>query len=369
MSRILFFSRDYTVHDQRFLVALAKTQHQIYFLRLEKRANGLDESLVPPGVEFVQWAGGQAPYTDAQRAGRLSDLKGVLHQIKPDLIQAGPLHLSAYLAALSGFQPLVSMSWGYDLLYDAKHSPHARRAIRYTLARSAALVADCRTIRQLAISYGMPDERIVAFPWGIDLKHFSPATKTLELQPSTFNLLSTRAWEPIYGVDVIAHAFVQAARSIPELRLVMLGAGSQANLIHQIFQDGGVIERVRFPGQVGQDELPNYYRQADLYISASHSDGASISLLEALACGTPAIVSDIPGNREWIEPGLQGWWYPDGDAPALVRLIAQAVDMRQQLFKMGKAARILAEQRADWQQNFPHLFKAYQIALNNGLNS
>lgn len=378
MFRILYFSRDYTVHDQRFLVALAKTDHQVFFLRLEKRTSGLDESSVPYGVEFIHWSGGQAPYTDTQRAQTLSDLKNVIRRIKPDLIQAGPLHLSAYLAARSGFQPLVSMSWGYDLLYDAKHSPQARRAIHYTLAHSAALVADCRTIRELAVSYGMPDERIIAFPWGIDLDHFSPAISGEKPNPdhatythnsqflipaSQFTLLSTRAWEPIYGVDVIARAFVQAARLHPELRLMMLGNGSQAGLIRQIFQTGGVIDRVQFPGQVGQDELPEYYRRADLYLSASHSDGTSISLLESLACGTPVIVSGIPGNREWIEPGVQGWWYPDGDASALAQCIEKALEFRQRLPAMGQAARTLAEQRADWNRNFPELFKAFEIAL------
>jgi L-malate glycosyltransferase len=363
MARILYFSRDYTVHDQRFLVALAKTEHQVFFLRLEKRNNGLSENLIPSGVEFVHWAGGQEPYTSAQRQRRISDLKRVIEQIKPDLIQAGPLHLAGYLAARSGFEPLISMSWGYDLLYDAKHSAQARRAIRYTLAHSAAMVGDCHTIRRLAASYGMPEERIVTFPWGIDLDHYSPTTQPFHAQPSTFNLLSTRAWEPIYGVDVIANAFVQAAQIRSELRLVMLGNGSQAALIYQIFKAGGVLDRVQFPGQVEQDELPNYYQEADIYLCASHSDGTSISLLEALACGTPVVVSDIPGNQEWIEPGVQGWLFPDGDAQALAQEILKAFDQRQRLPEMTRAARSLAEQRADWNKNFPELFKAYQIAF------
>jgi len=176
-------------------------------------------------------------------------------------------------------------------------------------------------------------------------------------------LLSTRAWEPIYGVDVIANAFVQAAQIRSELRLVMLGNGSQAALIYQIFKAGGVLDRVQFPGQVEQDELPNYYQEADIYLCASHSDGTSISLLEALACGTPVVVSDIPGNQEWIEPGVQGWLFPDGDAQALAQEILKAFDQRQRLPEMTRAARSLAEQRADWNKNFPELFKAYQIAF------
>jgi len=86
--------------------------------------------------------------------------------------------------------------------------------------------------------------------------------------------------------------------------------------------------------------------------------------LEALACGTPAIVSDIPGNREWIEPGEVGWLFRDGNAEALAAAILNAYEQRQRLPEMGRKARQLAEARADWERNFPQLEKAYAIALH-----
>jgi glycosyltransferase involved in cell wall biosynthesis len=292
----------------------------------------------------------------------LSDLSRVIRLVKPDLIHAGPIQRSAFLAALTGFHPLVSMSWGYDLLHDAQINPFWRWATRYTLHHSAVLVGDCDTIRQLAISFGMLNERIVTFPWGIDLHHFN--ARTLERSNvGTFNVLSTRGFEPIYGIDVIARAFVIAAHKRPELRLTLLGNGSQAASIRQIFLIGAVYDRVDFPGKVTYVDLPNYYHKADLYISASHSDGTSISLLEAFACNTPAIVADIPGNREWITSGENGWLFPDGDAEALAAAILNAMERRQNLPEMGRKARQLAEQRADWIMNFPQLEKAYAIAM------
>jgi glycosyltransferase involved in cell wall biosynthesis len=81
-----------------------------------------------------------------------------------------------------------------------------------------------------------------------------------------------------------------------------------------------------------------------------------------MACGSPALVSDIPGNREWITPGENGWLFPPGDAHALAQAILDAVERRARLPDMGRSARRLAEQRADWKQNFPLLFSAYRIA-------
>jgi glycosyltransferase involved in cell wall biosynthesis len=143
----------------------------------------------------------------------------------------------------------------------------------------------------------------------------------------------------------------------------MLGNGSQAAMLRQIFQRGGVQEQVLFPGQVNQAELPRIYHACDLYLSASHSDGTSISLLEALACGRPALVSDIPGNREWVTPGENGWRFADGDASELAGAILNAIEHRQDLPGMSRAARRVAEERADWHKNFPNTLHAYQIAL------
>jgi glycosyltransferase involved in cell wall biosynthesis len=104
---------------------------------------------------------------------------------------------------------------------------------------------------------------------------------------------------------------------------------------------------------------------ADLYISASHVDGSSVSLMEALACGLPCLVSDIPANREWVTDGENGWLFPDGDAEALAARILQAIDRKYELYEMGLSARQLAESRADWNKNFPLLLFAYQSAINN----
>jgi len=371
--KILYFTRNYNSHDHRFLKGLSQSEHQIYYLTLEQGSRSLEDRAVPSGVEMLSWSRplAQAGLRDAPWL--LAELRRLLKQVKPDLVLAGPIQRCALLTALAGFRPLVSMSWGYDLLIDARRSPEWRQATRFALQRSAAMVCDCDTTRQLAVAHGMAAERIVAFPWGIDLAHFTPAAQPAsrpqpDAQPGSerpFTLLSTRSWEPIYGVDTIARAFVLAAQQCPELRLVMLGGGSQAGLLRQVLSKvgGEAGERVLFPGQVAYTDLPRFYRMADLYVAATHSDGTSISLLEAMGCGLPALVSDIPGNREWIEPGRNGWLFPENDAAAMARAILQAVENRRQLPEMGQAARQVVEQRADWNQNFPKLFDAFEIAL------
>lgn len=362
MTRLIYFSRDYTNHDLRFLSALAKTDYEVYYLRLERRREQLEDRPLPVEVHQVKWVGGRRTVSLADGPRLLSDLRRVIKEIKPDLIHAGPIQRGALLVALSGYKPLISASWGYDLLHDADRNLYWRYATKYTLKRSALLIGDCETVRNKAVKYGMPNDRIVTFPWGIDLDEFVPGDFPFQ-SSDQFTLLSTRNWEPVYGVEILAKAFVKAALQNEELRLIMLGNGSLANRLRQIFANGEVTDRVVFPGQVSHTNLPDYFRLSDAYVSASRTDGSSISLIEALASGRPAIVSDIPGNREWVEPGKNGWWFRDGDEDDLSKVILLAANQRNDFPVFSQAARQTAEDRADWGKNFQKLLAAYEAVL------
>lgn len=365
--RVLYFSRDYTPHDHRFLSSLVQSEHQVHWLRLEQRGQRQDDRPLPPQVNYIEWAGGLKPAEMVDYPRLLLSLRRVLHRLKPDLVHAGPVQSTAFLTALSGFRPLLTMSWAYDLLFDANRNTFSRWVTGFTLRRSAVLACDSQVIAQQAQKWGLPAERIVVFPWGIDLQQFSPG-KDDNLRyrrgwQQTFVLLHLRAWEPLYGVDVFIQGFILAAQQLPELRLFMLGKGSLAPQIRKALMQAGMMDRVHFDGQVNQSDLPRFYQAADLYVSASHSDGSSVSLMEALGCGLPVLLSDIPGNRQWIEHGRQGWLFPDGDADALAAGILQAAKNPKRSTEIGANARKLAEERADWRLNFQQLLQAYQMVM------
>jgi glycosyltransferase involved in cell wall biosynthesis len=371
--RVLYISRDYTPHDHRFLGAVAGSpQHQAFWLRLEKRGRRLEERPLPAGVTSVAWAGGQTPAGLADTPRLAADLRRAVAAVRPDVIHAGTVQTGALLAALAGVGPLVTMSWGSDLLMDADRNRWWQWATGYTLDHSTVLFADCRTVLRKAESFGFPAERAVLFPWGVDLATFRPLRRGE--RPGNdlrrrldwldkFVILSNRTWEPLYGVDVVVRAFAQAAQANPKLRLLLLGGGSQAGALRQILLENNLLERVYFGGQVANHDLPDYYRAADLYVSATHSDGSSVSLMEALASGCPVAVSDIPSNQEWVTPGEQGWLFRDGCDAELGERMLDAARLGDRLESLSLAARRTAEARADWRKNTAIMLAGYQKAV------
>ncbi len=366
--KIIYFSKNYTPHDYRFLSSLSKTKHEIFFLQLESTQRQTEDRPVPAKVQQILWAGGRGEFRWRDVPKLAFSLRRVIREIQPDIIHAGPIQNCAFLVALSGFRRLLAMSWGYDLVMEADKNAWMRWVTRYTLRRSAYFTCDANVTREKAVAFGMNPERTVVFPWGIDLESFQPkkamsSKKKLSVnskQSQSVTLFCSRTWESIYGVDVLARAFVRVANENPHVNLILLGSGSQGNQIRQILMKGGVMERVHFGGQVGQRDLPRWYHMADVYISPSHVDGSSVTLMEAMASGLPCLVSDIAGNKEWIEDGVNGWLFRDGDVEDLAGKILLAIKKRREFRRIGELARKTAEARADWRRNFGTLLDVYE---------
>jgi glycosyltransferase involved in cell wall biosynthesis len=356
--RIIFFSLGYSTHDYRFLKSISESGHEVFFVQLEGNARQVESRSVPENVHQVIWKGGREPFKWSNLPKLALDFRRVVKEIKPDIIHAGPIQTCAFIAMLSGFRPILTMSWGFDLMDDVHKNKWMEQVTRYVLRRSTFFISDANVTRDMAVKYGMNPDKTVVFPWGIDLEHFRPST--INRQPPTFTLFCNRSWETRYGVDILARAFVKVARQKENVDLILLGDGSQVHNLRNILQNGGVFERVTFGGQISQMELPRWYHKADLYISPSHVDGSSVSLMEALGCGLPCLVSDIPANKEWIVEDENGWLFRDGDADHLAEKILAAIDQREKLPALGASARRTAESRADWKKNSAVLMNIYK---------
>ncbi len=358
--KLIYFSLGYSTHDYRFLKAISDGGHEVFFVQLEGNQRQVESRLVPENVNQVIWKGGREPFKWSNLAKLVRDFRRLVKEIQPDLIHAGPIQTCAFIAILSGFRPILTMSWGFDLMDDVHKNKWWEWVTGYTLKRSTFFISDANVTRDMAVKYGMNPEKTIVFPWGVDLDHFRMKNAEVGTEQEGFVLFCNRSWETRYGVDVLARAFVKVAQEREDVRLILLGGGSQGAGIRRILQSGGVEEYVTFGGQISQTDLPRWYHMADLYISPSHVDGSSVSLMEALACGLPCLVSDIPANKEWVFENENGWLFRDGDANDLAEKILAAISQREKLPEIGRSSRRSAEMRADWKKNAEALMNVYR---------
>ena len=366
--RVLYFTRGYTTHDRRFLERLAESVHEVFFLRLEQQGVVFEQRSLPSRVHPVPWAPGVDHATSPDVCLRaVPEFQRVVEEIKPDVVQAGPVQTCGYVVARASVHPLMITSWGYDILLDADHDDHWRKVTLFALENSDMLLCDCYAVRdkvQALVSYA--DERIVQFPWGVELDRYSPGPDAAGIRRKlgwnkAFVVLSTRNWESLYGIKTLLAAFAQAHTCEPRLRLILLGTGTLQTWIEAFIAEHDLDRDVFRPGLVAESEVPHYLRAADIYFSCSRSDGSSVSLLQALATGLPTLVSDIPGNRECVKRGANGWLAPsDSHADFAEALLRAACLSRAEQRRMHNANRALAERKADWSANFPQLLDGYE---------
>jgi glycosyltransferase involved in cell wall biosynthesis len=359
---LLYLSRGYTTHDRRFLQAFAEAGHQVSYLRLMDER--LDVRALPHGVTQISWVGDVRPLkTPLDYYVRYMALRRILAEVRPQVVLAGPVQTCAFLVALTGYDPLVTMSWGSDLLVEADRNLWTRAITKFTLRHSQGALGDCQVVRDKIHGFSpLTDDRIVTFPWGIDLRHFSPHPSSLSLRRDLGwienpIIISTRTWEPSYAIDILLRAFASVHKQQPEARLLLLGDGSHGPVIQCLISELNLLGLVYTPGRIPYDLLPDYFCLANIYVSSAPSDGTSVSLLEAMACGLPVVVSNSHGNLEWVESGKNGWLFTAGDPIALAEALISALADLKHLESMKQANIKMTHIQTDWNKNFPRLLE------------
>jgi glycosyltransferase involved in cell wall biosynthesis len=250
---------------------------------------------------------------------------------------------------------VIGLSWGFDLQDLADIS---------WLRKIDGLIVDSPATREIAITAGVDPSRITFLPWGVDLDIFQESGPKADLYrlgvpAGSRTVLSLRAHEPQYRVVDIIDAFANVR--IPNTHLLIGHTGSLTGKLREQVDARGIPDRTHFLGSVPETDLAALLRAVDLYVSASSVDGTSVTLLQAMACGTPVIVSDIPGNQAWVDNGITGFLFRTADSHDLSVQIGAALESPPAaVTHLAQRARTRVSQDADWRANLSRLSRALQ---------
>jgi len=348
---------------------MGESSHEIYYLRLFDSAGFYEKRQLPEKVRVIEWNYGKFSQNEPEHLlALMPEFNAVLENIKPDLIHAGPIQSCAFIAALSGFHPFLAMSWGSDLLLHSEESPLMRWVTSFVLNQMDFFLCDCDAVSEKAGKFAQVDkEQVIEFPWGIELDRFyrEPERGQRLLEKlgwyDCIIVLSNRSWEPLYGIESVLKGFAEAHKQNPRMRLFLLGDGSMRQEVDKFIESRDLNDSVYRPGVVPQKKLSAFYSASNIYLSCSFSDGTSISLLEAMACELLIIVSDIPGNREWIKREENGWLVHPSNIDEIVdSLLNAARTSKEESKKMVRLNRKNILRYANWDENVKKLLRLYK---------
>ncbi|MFA5771246.1 MAG: glycosyltransferase family 4 protein [Thermoplasmata archaeon] len=369
--KIIYTVESKIIHNYRFINKFIEKGYEVYIINF-----GYDKYDDIPGATVIN---------KTRRFANIPWIRGIIWKlfyfldiwflkkqidtIKPDVLHGGWVLRDGYFCAATGFHPFILMPWGSDILIHPNRSRIAKRKVKYAIAKADMITCDAEYVKKRIMELQPFDpDKIIVFPWGIDLKKFNPNYDRRAIRDrlgisDEKIVLITRSLEPIYGLEYLLTAIPKVLERHPNTRFVFCGGGSLQNVCNEFINNNNLSGKVFLMGAVKNEELPLFLCTADVWASPSLSDGTPVSLLEAMACGLPVIVTDNTPVLEWVTDGVNGLVIQKKDPHAIFESVCKLLDDEELRKKFGEENLKIAKERADWEKNFAKLEEMYQKLL------
>lgn len=358
--KVLYVTSNGGIHDYRFL---SKLVNDYEVTLLHYAANELMESIKE--IQGLKIISKKSLKKSFPLLSEYFHFKKVLQEFKPDIVHSGYVWQTGILAALANFHPHLSMPWGSDILIDPNKSFLLRKLVSKTLLQADHVQCDAEEVKNVIVKkFPVDENKISVFPWGIDLDTFKPLNKAechnkLSIDTNKFVVLFNRHLKKIYGVKYLLEGYKEFAEKKNDVLLLLLSSGEELDFVKTFVKQNELENKIRVVGNVPNDVLPEYLNASDVYISTSFSDGTSLSLLEAMACGLGIIVTDVPAIMEWITKE-SGIIIQKQNSDDVCLALNSYYSNRELISHHVKKNLCIIKQRADWDQNYLKLKHIYE---------
>jgi phosphatidylinositol alpha-mannosyltransferase len=288
------------------------------------RASGsVVRSPVSPGLLF------SSRIPDELKRGRF-DVVHIHEPLMPTLATS-VLHHSSNELKVGTFHAYRTNSWGYPFWKPI--------ALNRWFNKLDGRIAVSNAARDFINKYFPADYTII--PNGIDLQHFAGRAEPMEqFCDGKLNILFVGRMEKRKGFKYLLGAYEQVKMRFPRCRLIVVGPQDRACRKYQALAARRNLQDVIFTGFVQYEELPRYYRSADIFCSpATDKESFGIVLLEAMAAGKPVVASKIMGYADVVDDGVDGLLVEPRDERVLANAILQLLhdgSLRQRMGAMGE---------------------------------
>lgn len=294
-------------------------------------------------------------------------LRALLNSVArvPDLIHAHCAYPDGRAAVEYGAQtgrPVVITVHGSDIKVLPKLKSELRQRIVEALTQAAAVVAVSQELRRAVVQLGVPADRVVCIPNGVDCRLFS-ATGARQSGKDGWRLLYVGRFVEAKGLRVLLTALAKVRSQGRDVSLTLVGGHPATGTAHPFLAQVEALNlsaHVSFADAVPWEDLPQYMAAADLFVLPSFSEGLTTSLVEAMACGLPVVATRCGGPEEVVN-AEGGRLVAVGDAEDLAAGILAVLDEYDGYDR--EAISRQAEARYDYRRLAARIYALYEDVL------
>lgn len=293
-----------------------------------------------------------------------------MHLVKAEAVSA------CEISALNIFQKAKALGWKtildapqvhhrlIDRLLKPTERPALQKKIKLVKDAEIALADHIITVsefaRQSYINEGVFPEKVHSIPVGADLGIFKPNEGDVPAADGPCRFIFGGAVCYRKGADLLIEAFRRIRTVRSDITLKIAGPMADAS---QLLKESA-INGIEVTGPLSQNELSAEFSRADCFVLPSRLDSFGMVVAEALACGTPVIVSEFVGAKMLVHEGINGWVIPDNSPDVLAERMLWCADHRKDLLAMRSAARA-SVQNATWERFADDYVALIRRILNN----
>jgi glycosyltransferase involved in cell wall biosynthesis len=285
--------------------------------------------------------------------------EAVLRQFQPDLLHAHfatePTEAARQWSQRLGV-PYTFTAHGYDI----RRKPPADFAERANAARALVTVSEANR-RHIIQAFGVPSSHIRIIPCGVDTARFTPAPAR---EPASAPLIVAVARHvKVKNLSLLLEAGALLRDRGIAFRCALIGDGPCRPELEQQHATLRLGPAVEFLGALPQEAVLGWWQQADLATLTSENEGMPVALMEAAACGVPAVATAVGGIPELIDPGVTGLLATPGDPASLADAFRALLQDPARRAAMSAAARARAQERFSLARQIDRLLALWQEVL------
>ena len=294
----------------------------------------------------------------------LSKLKKIISDFKPDILHSYYASSYGFIGALVNFHPFYISAWGSDVFTFPRRSIFSRFILKYSLSKADRIFSTSKIMAKELKKYS--SKYIHVIPFGVDLNVFIPNKKDESNTNKNFVIGTIKSLEEIYGIENLIRAFKLLNNNSRDLKvkLLIVGEGTLKNYLKNLCNDLQISDKVEFTGRVSHPNIVNYLHRIDIAVFLSKQESFGVSVIEAMACEIPVIVSKADGFKEIVENEENGIFVDSENLTEISDKISKLIfdeNLRSQLGANGKRK---VEQHYNWNENVAQMINVYHETIN-----
>lgn len=367
--KILLLSDTYSEHTEKWALALAGRGHQIGLFSFNKASyDWHNHPNITVFFEPPKKINAESTLTKLSYLKYVGILKKVIKHFEPDILHAHYATSYGLLGALTNFHPFILSVWGSDVYDFPVKSRLHKRVFQYNLQKADVLMSTSEVMKEELGKY--TKKEVVVTPFGVDTSAF--AAKPIEAKDTRFiHVGSIKPMEEKYGIkDIIDAAEILIKKAEHAYRFYLIGEGSELDLYRHLILEKGLAEHFVLTGRIPFAEVNHYHQLLDIFLNVSINDSESfgVATVEAMACETPVIVTDVGGLMEVVERGKFGTVVAKNNAAELAQAIENIAINKTEFKVKALAARNHVIEKYDWNNNLNHMIEQYNLLIAKKLN-